>query len=160
MHRIYAALSATLIALTLASDAAAQTAAKDSPTTDTPSTAATPAPSATPTPAPAKAPKQLKLGKVNVSGSLRLRAESYGWFESPGFDDDYTFGAAQLRVSLGQQREKWDWLVEGEFPVLFNLPERAVAPAPHGQLGLGAGYFAANGRQDMSAVLKQAYVKA
>src|SRR5215203_4320070 len=161
MHRTYVALSVTLIALTLASVAAARTAAQESRTTDTPSTAAKPAPSATPAPAPtpAKAPKQLKLGEVNVSGSLRLRAESYGWFESPGFDDDYTFGAAQLRVSLGQQRAKWDWLVEGEFPVLFNLPERAIAPAPHGQLGLGAGYFAANGRQDMSAVLKQAYVK-
>lgn len=121
-------------------------------------------PAVSPTPAQqqgaAKAPRQLKLGKVNVKGSLRVRAESYGWFETPGFDDAYTFGAAQLRLSLGQQREKWDWLVEGQFTGLVNLPERAVAPAPRGQLGLGASYFAANGERDASASLKQAFVKA
>ncbi|MGQ0762077.1 MAG: alginate export family protein [Acidobacteriota bacterium] len=111
-------------------------------------------PAATPQP-----PKQLKLGNVNFSGSLRLRAENYRWFETPGFEDDYTFGAAVLRLSLSQQKEKFEWLVEGEFPVLINLPERAVAPAPPGQLGLGGSYFAASGRQDGSAILKQAYVR-
>jgi hypothetical protein len=58
--------------------------------------------------------KQSKIGDVNFSGSLRLRAENYGWFETPGFDDDYTFGAAVLRLAVGQQREKFDWQVEGE----------------------------------------------
>ena len=119
-----------------------------------PTTANKPKPAASP-----QTPKQLKIGKVNFSGSLRLRLENYAWFETPGFTDDYTFGAAVLRLSLGQQKEKVDWLVEGEFPVLLNLPERAIAPAPQGQLGLGGSYFAANGRQDASAVLKQAYVR-
>jgi hypothetical protein len=105
-------------------------------------------------------PLPRKIGGLNFSGSLRLRVENYGWFETPGFDDDYTFGAAVLRLSLGQQKEKYDWQVEGEFPVLFNLPGRAVAPAPQGQLGLGGSYYAANGRRDASAVLKQAYVRA
>ncbi len=104
-------------------------------------------------------PKQLKIGKFNFSGSLRLRLEDHKWFATPEFEDDYTFGAAVLRLSLSQQREKFDWLVEGEFPVLLNLPERAVTPAPQGQLGLGGSYFAASGRQDASAVLKQAYVR-
>ena len=159
-RRVRTALPALTLTLAFAAVASAQTTANGSLTTSNP------APAATPTPAPrrqgaaASGPRQLKLGKVNLSGSLRLRAESYGWFETPGFDDAYTFGAAQLRLSLGQQRGHWDWLVEGEFPVLFNLPERAVAPAPRGQLGLGASYFAADGRQDASAVLKQAYVKA
>lgn len=163
MKKIYAALATFTLTLPLGVNASAQTTAKNPLVTD--NTSATAKPSPGPSPAPkqqsaARAPKQLKLGKVNVQGSLRLRAESYGWFEAPGFDDAYTFGAAQLRLSLSQQREKWDWLVEGEFPVLFNLPERAVAPAPRGQLGLGASYFAANGSQAASAVLKQAYVKA
>src|SRR5262245_46545315 len=109
--------------------------------------------------AAAASPKQLKIGKFNFSGSLRLRAENYSWWETPGFDDSYTFGAAVLRLSLGQQGEKADWFVEGEFPLLMNLPEHAIAPAPQGQLGLGAAYFAANGHQDGSAVLKQAYVR-
>lgn len=104
-------------------------------------------------------PKQRRIGDVNVNGSLRVRAENYGWFETPGFEDDYTFGAAVLRLSAGQQGERIDWLVEGEFPLLVNLPERAVAPAPQGQLGLGASYFAANGRQDGSAILNQAFVR-
>lgn len=121
----------------------------------------TPAPSTEPAPKPRapQTPKQLKIGDVNFSGSLRLRVENYGWFETPGFDDDYTFGAAVLRLSLGQQKERFDWQVEGEFPVLLNLPERAVATAPQGQLGLGGSYFAASGRQDASAVLKQVFVR-
>lgn len=129
----------------------------------TASTAAqpTPAPPAATAPAApaAQTPKPIVWGGVTFAGSLRLRAESWGWFETPGFDDSYTFGAATLRLSAGQQREKFDWLVEGEFPALFNLPERAGAVAPQGQLGLGASYRAANGRQDASAILKQAFVR-
>ena len=104
--------------------------------------------------------KQREIGGVSVSGSLRVRVENHGWFETPGFEDDYTFGAAVLRLAVGQQRERFDWQVEGQFPLLVNLPERAVAPAPQGQLGTGASYFAASGRQDGSAVLKQAFVRA
>ena len=104
-------------------------------------------------------PKQIKFGGINVSGSLRLRAENWGWFETPNFDDSYRFGAAQLRVSLWQQRRNFDWLIEGEFPALISLPQRAVAPAPQGQLGLGASYLAANRSQDASAVLKQGFVR-
>ena len=121
------------------------------------------APKSKPKPKPAAAqqqPKQRKIGGVNLSGSLRLRAEHHGWFAAPGYEDAYTFGAAVLRLSVGQQRERFDWLVEGEFPLLVNLPERAIAPAPQGQLGTGASYFAASGRQDGSAVLKQAFVRA
>jgi hypothetical protein len=118
---------------------------------------------ASPKPAPkpaAQQPKQRKIGDVNVSGSLRLRVENHGWFDTPGFEDEYTYGAAVLRLSVGQQRDKFDWMVEGELPLLVNLPERAVAPAPQGQLGTGASYFAASGRQDGSAILKQAFVRA
>ena len=104
-------------------------------------------------------PKQITVGDINVSGSLRIRAENSGWFETPNFDDDYTFGAALLRVSFWQQHRTVDWLIEGEFPVLLNLPRNAVAPAAQGQLGLGASYYVANRGQDASAVLKQAFVR-
>jgi hypothetical protein len=113
-----------------------------------------PAPAATPAP-----PRQLKIGKINFSGSVRLRVENYAWWDTPGFEDRYTFAAAVARMSLGQQTDKIDWQLEGEFPLLIRLPERAVAPAPQGQLGQGGSYFAANGRQDGSAILKQAYVR-
>jgi hypothetical protein len=120
----------------------------------------TPPAGARPVPPPQpRAPRQIKVGGVQLSGSLRARVESWNWFETPGAEDAYTFGAAVLRLSLGQQKEKLDWLIEGEFPFLFNSPERAVAAAPQGQLGLGASYFAANGKQDASAILKQAFVR-
>jgi hypothetical protein len=120
---------------------------------------AAPARPAAPAQAAAPAPKQRKIGALNVSGSLRLRAESYGWFETPNYEDSYTFGAAVLRLGVGRQKERYDWLIEGEFPVLFNLPGRAAPPAPQGPLGPGASYFAASGRQDASAILKQAFVR-
>ncbi|HSE98745.1 MAG TPA: alginate export family protein [Blastocatellia bacterium] len=101
----------------------------------------------------------IKIGGVTFSGSLRIRVEDFDWFETSKADGDYTFGAAQLRLSLGQQKESLDWQVEGEFPWLINLPDNAIAPAPQGQLGLGASYFAASGTRDVSAVLKQAYVR-
>lgn len=105
------------------------------------------------------APKPLVYHGVTVAGSLRVRVNNYGWFDTPNFQDNYTFGEATLRLSLGQQREKFDWLVEGEFPLLVNLPTRAIAPAPAGQLGTGASYFAANGGRDGSAIFKQCYIR-
>lgn len=104
-------------------------------------------------------PAPLKLGAVTVSGSLRARVENWQWFETPAADADYTFGAATLRLSFSQQREKFDWQVEGAFPLLVKLPENAIAPAPQGQLGLGGTYFAANGGQDAGAFVKQAFVR-
>ena len=107
----------------------------------------------------ASTPEPIKIGGVTFSGSLRARLEDWNWFETSAADHRYTFGAALLRLSLSQQKERLDWQVEGAFPLLINLPESAVAPAPQGQLGLGASYFAANGKQDASAILKQAYVR-
>jgi hypothetical protein len=122
-----------------------------------------PATSATTSPAamlkPDTAPAPVKLGSVTLSGSLRLRVENWDWFEAQSADNDYTFGAATLRVGVGQQTERVDWLVEGEVPVLMGVPTRSVAPAPQGQLGLGATYFAANGRKDASVILKQGFVR-
>jgi hypothetical protein len=108
---------------------------------------------------PATSYQPIRIGGVTFSGSLRARVEDWDWFETPTADGNYTFGAAVLRVSLGQQKERFDWQVEGAFPWLINLPNTAIAPAPQGQLGLGASYFAASGTRDVSAVLKQAFVR-
>jgi hypothetical protein len=114
-------------------------------------------PSPTPTPKPANTP--LKIGGLTLTGSLRARFESWDWFESSAAENNYNYGAATLRLALGQQLEKFDWQVEGAFPVLIGLPDNAVAPAPQGQLGLGGTYFAVNGRQDASAFIKQAFIQ-
>ncbi len=121
-----------------------------------------PTPSATPK-ATSKAapvpPAPFKIGKVTVSGSLRVRAENWDWFETNNAENAYTFGAATLRVALGQNLENIEWQIEGAAPVFMGLPSNAIAPAPQGQLGLGANYFAASGRQDASAILKQAFIR-
>ena len=103
--------------------------------------------------------KPIEFGGVTFSGSLRVRLENWDWFDTPAADGSYTFGAAQLRLSLGRQGEKLDWQVEGEFPWLIGLPNDAIAPTPQGQLGFGASYFAASGTKDVSAILKQAFVR-
>jgi hypothetical protein len=121
----------------------------------TPSTSSS-APAATQKPGPSP----VKIGGVTVFGSLRLRAESWDWFDpDPAYNDSYTFGAAVLRLGLGQRQEKYEWQIEGEFPALIRAPSRAVAPAPQGQLGLGASYFAASGRQDATAIFKQGFIR-
>jgi hypothetical protein len=121
------------------------------------------APATEPKPAPKAAPssplKPIKIGSVTFSGSLRARWENTDWYDSDKADGSYNFGAAVLRVGLSQTKEKLDWLVEAEAPLLINLPSNAIAPAPQGQLGLGASYFAANGKQDGSVLLKQGFIR-
>jgi hypothetical protein len=45
----------------------------------------------------------ITLGGVTFSGSLRVRLESWDWFDTPAAEGKYTFGAAQLRLSLSQK---------------------------------------------------------
>jgi len=119
-----------------------------------------PAPESRPAPAAQPSgPKPIKIGDVVLSGSVRGRMEDWGWFETPGGENDYTFGALTLRLALSQTKKRVDWQIEGIFPFLFHLPTDAVLPPPQGQLGLGASYFAASGRQDGSASVRQAFVR-
>src|SRR5689334_10586409 len=112
-----------------------------------------------PSPTPEPTTQSLNIGGLTFSGSLRGRAENWSWFEAPRGQSDYTFGALLLRLCVSQKREKFDWLIEGLSPWLINLPTQAILPAPQGQLGLGATYYAANHNQDGSAVFRQGYVR-
>ncbi|HEX2832870.1 MAG TPA: alginate export family protein [Thermoanaerobaculia bacterium] len=100
-------------------------------------------------------------GDVKLSGSIRGRAESWSFFQTPGYDSDYTFFAALLRVSAAQQvNPNLDWQLELASPMLWNLPDDAIAPAPRGQLGFGASYYAANGDSDTASIFpKNAFVR-
>lgn len=115
----------------------------------------------TPTPAPKiqSTPAPIKLGDITFSGSLRLRAESWDWFDTDKADGNYTFGAAALRFGFSQSKETLEWMLEAEVPVLMGVPGNSIAPAPQGQLGLGAAYFAANGQQNASLIFKQGFVR-
>ena len=103
--------------------------------------------------------KPIKIGNVTFSGSIRARWENTDWYDTDKADGSYDFGAIVLRAGLNQNTEKYDWQVEAEAPLLINLPTTAIGPAPQGQLGLGASYFAANGKQDGSVLLKQAFIR-
>lgn len=107
---------------------------------------------------PPAGPAPIRIGSLTLSGSLRLRFESWGWFDTPAAESSYNFGAALLRLSLGQKKDRYEWLVEGAAPLLLGLPNNSIAPAPQGQLGLGAAYYAANGNRDGSVFIKQAYL--
>ena len=109
--------------------------------------------------APTPALKPIKIGSVTFTGSIRARWENTDWYDSDKANGSYDFGGAILRASLGQSKEKYDWQVEAALPILIGLPNTALAPAPQGQLGLGASYFAANGKQDGSVLLKQAFIR-
>lgn len=109
--------------------------------------------------APSRENEPIKIGTLTVSGSLRARFESWDWFDTNAAEDSYNFGAIVLRLAIGQNKEKFEWLVEGEAPLLIGLPKNSIAPGAQGQLGLGATYYAANGGRDGSAVFKQGFVR-
>lgn len=94
-----------------------------------------------------------------MNGSLRVRGEAWDWFESQAGDDEYTFGHSLLRMGVGQQKPRSDWMVEIAQPTLISPPDNAVQPPPEGQLGLGATYKAVNRSQTASLFLKQAYYR-
>ena len=120
------------------------------------------APCQTPTASPgANNPASVTAGSLKISGSWRIRSESWDWFEDGTASSTYTFPHSLLRLSIGQTRAGMDWQAEAAVPMLFALPDDATAAAPQGQLGLGATYFAANkGRRNIARIfLKQGYVR-
>ena len=131
---------------------AQQTTTALAPAADT--AAATKPAKAAPKPA---AVKPIKIGSVTFSGSIRARWENTDWYDTDKADGRYNSGAVVLRAGLSQNKEKYDWQVEAEAPLLINLPTTAIAPAPQGQLGLGASYFAANGKQAVEMVAAVPY---
>src|SRR5215813_11648187 len=61
----------------------------------------------------------IKIGGVTFSGSLRMRFESWDWFETGSATGSYNFGGATLRLSIGQQKENFEWQIDGVFPLLI-----------------------------------------
>jgi hypothetical protein len=100
------------------------------------------------------------IGDVTVAGSLRTRVESWDWFDGTA-NNDYIYPASILRLSFSESRKPFDWQLELAVPFLLALPNDAIAPGAQGQLGLGAAYFAANGRRTSVAMLfaKQGFIR-
>jgi hypothetical protein len=95
-------------------------------------------------------------------GSLRARVESWDWFDpgTPpvGQQNQYTFFATYLRLTALKTTRHADIFAEVSVPILAHLPTDAIAPAPQGQLGLGAAYRAANGDRAAYFFVRQASV--
>jgi hypothetical protein len=102
----------------------------------------------------------LEIGDVAVSASLRTRVEAWDWFNGNG-SNSYTYPGSILRLSFSESRNTFDWQLELAAPFLLGLPADAIAPGAQGQLGLGAGYFAANGRNTNAAMVfaKQGFLR-
>ena len=97
----------------------------------------------------------IQIGSVTFSGSIRERYEAWSWFEptTPGAQNLYGYSGTLIRFGLSQKRDKYDWNIEFAVPVLLGIPNKAVLPAPQGQLGLGASYYAANENQEYTAFI-------
>jgi hypothetical protein len=69
------------------------------------------------------------------------------------------YGDSLVRLSVAQQRRRFDWKLEFAQPSLFGLPHNAFTPGGE-PLGLGASYFAINqpGHAGAGAFLKQGYI--
>jgi alginate export protein len=114
---------------------------------------------ASPAYAQSAAGQPIHIGDAVVSGSLRTRMYSWNWFGGAA-DGDYVYPGSLLRINVAQSRPAIDWQIETAVPILLDLPQTAVAPAPRGQLGLGASYFAANGNATSAGVfIKQGVVR-
>jgi hypothetical protein len=103
----------------------------------------------------------IQIGGVTFSGNIRERYEEWSWFEPNTGENLYGYSGTQIRFALSQNKERYDWKVEFEVPVLLGLPDGAVLPAPQGQLGLGAAYYAANDKNQNTAFIfpKQVFLR-
>jgi hypothetical protein len=105
----------------------------------------------------------IRLGSVTFSGSVRERYEGWDWFQpaTANAQNSYGYSGTLIRLALSQNRETYDWKIEFAVPVLLGIPDKAVLPAPQGQLGLGGSYYAANDKQQNTAFIfpKQAYIR-
>lgn len=105
--------------------------------------------------------RKRKLGPLEISGSWRLRAEGWDWFEGSAGNSNYAFPHSLFRVAIGQENDRFDWQLEAAQIMILGLPTGSVVAAPQGQLGLGGTYFAANGngRNNVNGFVKQAFVR-
>jgi hypothetical protein len=102
----------------------------------------------------------VKLGAFTFTGNIRTRVELWDWYDAEAASR-YNYNGTLFRFGIGQQKKWFDWQAEFAAPVLINLPEASIAAGNQGQLGMGASYFAANGRVSNKAMLfpKQVLVR-
>lgn len=103
----------------------------------------------------------LRWQGVNLGARLRMRGEAWDWFDPGAGNSSYAFAHSTLRISLGHQGKRLAWQVELAQPSVLAAPGTAVLPAPQGQMGLGATYYAANDNSRYAAAFfpSQAFLR-
>ena len=124
-----------------------------------PAVAASLTPASTPATA---APQPIKLGNITVTGTLRLRAYAWDWFQPASGNNDYRYSGNFLRINLSENRHAWQWNAELAVPFLLGMPLSATGTGPQqGALGFGSNYITANkGNQNAAMIFpRQLYVQ-
>lgn len=109
----------------------------------------------------------ISIGGQPLTLSAWMRTREYVWsYFQPGvikgktYENRYNYQANSLRVGLGYRINGFGIFVEAMNPTLFDLPSHAIAPAPAGNLGLGANYFAIQKEGlESNLFLKQGYLE-
>ena len=106
-------------------------------------------------------PAPVEIGGVTFSGNIRERYEAWDWFQPTTGQNLYSYSGTLMRFSFSQKKQNYDWNIELAVPVLLGIPNKAVDPAPQGQLGLGGNYYAANDNGQYVAFIfpKQAFLR-
>jgi len=80
-----------------------------------------------------------------------VKADSWQWFRTPGFDDSYTYFSTLLRLRFKSVfTPKSRWLLEIGQAAVGGLPDNARAPGAQGSLGPGATIKTTNGNNKAS----------
>ena len=110
----------------------------------------------------AQAPPLSVSVPLSISVWERARMDAWQWFAAPPADNSYAYVQSLLRIGMAQHLHRWDWKLELSQPAVLDAPANAISPVPNqGQLGLGATYYAANGKNSYpaAAFLKQAFLR-
>lgn len=101
-----------------------------------------------------------KASPIEIHGSIRSRLEMWDWFGDAN-PSSYAYSGNIVKLNFSQNGKHTNWKVELAAPILLGLPDDAILPGARGQLGLGATYYAANGRSQSAAMIfaKQAYLE-
>lgn len=99
------------------------------------------------------------FAQIDIQGDVRFKVDSWQWFRTPGFDDEYTIYSNLMRLRFkGAFTPKNSWLLEIGQAAVGGLPDNANAPSPQGALGPGATFKAVNGDNKASLFVKQAFL--
>ena len=98
---------------------------------------------------------------LSASGEITFRNTYENWFKPAltNVNNDYDYIFTRTRLAIALRNPYIGAFVQAQDVHMWNLPEKSIAPAPQGALGIGATYYAhARSDTDHSLIIRQAYV--